>query len=712
MRHSLLEYSKLLSYWACAVPALGAAIPTLTPNVPDPGAIARGGQQPLLDFDLQENYAQATFSVPCTGCLGQGNPTRADEPLVLSFTAHAAEEPCGASNITLNGIYLPQEWNGNSARGSGSFLDVPDLQASAWYLQHHLDLEWQTNCLYGNESATKEEAVETGEVAQVLTVTIKGIDGKAVEKPSGFTISYKQLSPPELLRFEAIPNPSAGDKDISESWRNPPPHLRLILSDLKSNLEDSDQPTRFSIQEQIQELRFLQAEVEKLQETIRTKKQRLRTQLRKEAHSLREELEQCDSVSSVLDAISSKAHSTWKLLSIRFQPNRHHSHQAKMGKSDPYAVVRLLPNQDQLGEADTSIPLRNYGTISDELPPHPSKEKSSHGFDITTALEALAAILCCGCTIALIRRRRYPPSTKKEHDTPRFYERTSRGPTWRRFLGRDKRNMDHIADYEEKHSLIQPQETILAAAMQEEIRQLRTAHMVVNSLVQTEEGRLGKAVAPQPHPNCQCYHQQNHPNQFQRYAEQRQMFHEDHHTDPFSPTSSTFSTTTRSRSTTLSDFPSRPHSRTSNSSLPDYRSDTSSPPSYRSTSPFHHPDIPSRPHSRTSNSNLPSYRSSSPSHRSDTSSSPSYRSSLPSSRQPLAYHCHPDHVTNPFHHYTLPSSAMEMGSTPTGATALSEVSGHTVWTAESSIMDVSPRRSEETLAYSYVHPEGTGGGGR
>jgi len=109
-------------------------------------------------------------------------------------------------------------------------------------------------------------------------------------------------------------------------------------------------------------------------------------------------------------------------------------------------------------------------------------------------------------------------------------------------------------DYEEKQSLIQNQESILEEAMQEEIRQLRAAHGVINDLVsQAEEGR----VVTYPH---------NYPH----YTEHTSQI-------PCSP----LSTASTYPPTSIPEIPSRPLSRTD--SLPGYRSDTSNePPAYES----------------------------------------------------------------------------------------------------------------------------------
>ena len=136
--------------------------------------------------------------------------------------------------------------------------------------------------------------------------------------------------------------------------------------------------------------------------------------------------------------------------------------------------------------------------------------------------------------------------------------------------------------------------------MQEEIRQLRAAHVVVNDLVRDAEE--GRAINRTP---CDC---------------QRQLSRA-----PYSPLS------------TASTYP-----------------------------PTSLPEIPSRPLSRTES--LPSYRSGTP------TEPPSYDSDLEAS----------DVVANGFRHYATASTT-------------SERSSH--WTPDSSVVDVSPRPSAETLRY-------------
>jgi hypothetical protein len=139
--------NKVVSAVAWAVPVLAAALPGHAAT-----EVARP-ESSLLQLDVQPNYAQATFSLPCTGCLGHGHTDQHDESLILSFrTTHLPGQSCGASNLTLNGVDLPQLWNGDTASGQGSFVGVATLDHE-WLPQRDLDLEWNSTCLYGPADA-------------------------------------------------------------------------------------------------------------------------------------------------------------------------------------------------------------------------------------------------------------------------------------------------------------------------------------------------------------------------------------------------------------------------------------------------------------------------------------------------------------------------------------------------------------------------------
>lgn len=224
------------------------------------------------------------------------------------------------------------------------------------------------------------------------------------------------------------------------------------------------------------------------------------------------------------------------------------------------------------------------------------------------AIEIALGILCCGCLVAVIRHkcsslrtRTERAAAREEYNNAQAFRRAARQHAWRNWWRGNwsRRDQERIVDYEEKRALIQDQEGVLEDAMQDEIRQLRAAHDIVNDLVR--EAEEGRAINHAP---CHCHRQQPRA--------------------PYSPMS------------TASTYP-----------------------------PTSLPEIPSRPLSRTDS--LPSYHSETP------TEPPNYDSDVDMSQI----------VVDGFRQYT--------------SSTTSEVSSH--WTPDSSVVDVSPRPSAETLRY-------------
>lgn len=471
-------------------------------------------------------------------------------------------------------------------------------------MQRDLDLEWNSACLHGDE--------ETDEAAQVLTVSIKAIDGKALDTPSGFTVSFKQqTSPPSLLRLEPVPNQASDD---TPSWRNPPTHLRVIF--LNDTLSASqEQSAANSLEEEIFELQVLEAQLKKLQQAIAQKKTSITFRLSNETTSLKEDINNCDGLACILKAIAHKAQGAWEVAIIRLKPS---GTSETMGRPDldVYAPARVSTSQKSGGsvkvetgdslkvdsESD-SVNAQPFEGYSNELPPRPTKTSP-----YIIALEVTLSLLCCGCIVAVIRHkcsslrtRTERAAAREERNTAKAYRRAARRHAWRNWWrGNWRKDHERIEDYEEKRALIQDQESVLEDVMQQEIRQLRAAHDVVNDLVrEAEEGRNSAG----PVPSCNC----------QRTSH------------PYSPS-------------IASTYP-----------------------------PTSLPEIPSRPLSRTDS--LPSYRSDPP------SEPPNYDSDMDISGI----------VANGFRAYTSSQSTT------------SEATSH--WTPDSSVVDVSPRPSAETLRY-------------
>lgn len=612
--------AKFLSACTWALPVLSAVVPHSLSRREE---VHPAGK--LLNLDVREQYAQATFSVPCAGCLGEEHTSHDDESIILSFRTHAEDSNCGTSNITLNGVHLPQEWNGDFASGSASYTGVTDFEQDALYLQHDLELEWESACLRGDSNGNND--------AQVLTVNIKAIDGRPVANLSGFTISYRQQSPPELLRLEATPNRSASNRENSESWRAPPAHLRLVLT-------SAEEAPESDLETLLRDLKDLQAEVKRLQAAIAEKEKKIKAQLKQPANTFKEQLHQCDNVTCVFKTVATGAQTALRVVYIHFRPQQSPT-SSSMGspEKNPFqegyrAGYKQLTEAKIKSGSDATIshaplPTRSVAPQASVMPtaspsslPSSSSEqdgdhqepprKPSADPRLIIALEIVLGLLCCGCLAAVIRHSCSSPRTRaeraaarEERRNARAYRRAARKLAWHNWWRGNRRDQQRIEDYEEKRSLIQHQESILEDAMQEEIRQLRAAHSVVNDIVQAEEGRVASYSR---HVHCHC-------------AEPIPQA-------PYSP----LSTASTYPPTSIPEMPSRPLSRTD--SLPGYRSDASTaPPEYETDE--------------------------------DVS----------------------DVVANGFRNYAH-STASETSSR---------------WTPDSSIVDVSPRPSAETLR----HPYGT-----
>jgi hypothetical protein len=568
----------------------------------------------------------------------------------------------------LNGLHLPQEWIGDSSSGSGSFSSVPDPEENAWFSQHHLDIEWESLCLFAaKDTIVPAEASEDGKEGQlqradngvqVFKVAIKSIDGKTPEYLSGFTLSFNQkASPPELLRLEPSPRHTIVSETDIEDWRNPPLHLRLGLRNWRkapNNLEDSPIASSHTappapLEDDLRELEALQAGLQNLQNTIEQKQKEILSRLEGISQKEKEELRNCTSPGFKCTAkvIGQKAKNALRLLYIRIrlgQQQQFHNTPtgSKMGRPDePSAAVWRASTQHEHTIKIQSIVSEkhdNHGDSyrapshssdlpeQDQLPPYSEHEPSRKSMHLAV-LQMVIGILCCGCLVSAVRHSCCSPRTKANRAASTEHRRTApsyrRGGRWWR-IRRTRTWIDQarIDDYEEKRALINSQESLLEDAMQEEIRQLRDAHGLVNDLVRAEEeGRfVSRRVFNQPHHMTYYSHERD-------------------HTTPPSPTSSTYT------SDGLAGLSSRPLSRTS--SLPGYHSDASTAP-------------------------------------------PAYESDVDASER----------VANgfQFQQYYTPLSPGSSG--PESVTASSTCgSMASRWTPDSSIVDVSPRPSADTLRY-------------
>ncbi|KAF2089736.1 hypothetical protein K490DRAFT_9086, partial [Saccharata proteae CBS 121410] len=520
--------------------------------------------------------AQATFSVPCQGCLGGED----DDSLLFDFQVFPSDQPCRVSNISLNDQQLTQHWSGIRANGQGS-ISSSSRATDEHDTGHELILSWETSCLYDNLPKTDESHPD--HVAQVLTVVVKEVDGKAVEGSAGFTVSFRQLARQvELLRLATQPHPAAAEVDAAEDWRNPPAGLRLAPVDLK-DLPDGFVRHGASIEDELAHLRDLESQEKEIQERIRNQKEVIKNLMRENSHSLTEELGTCDSISCILKTFIRKAHGAVRIIYIRFRPEHHPPpHEDAMAHSPP-------PYNGHASQAISAIHGEKAGPPPPEPPPFEGPE--DHGppppFDAYGPPPhpfgpppfGVASILGLACLFSFIhiqcctlRQRTERRATREERRTARQYRRLARRHAWRKWWSGNDNDWERQQDYEEKRALILDQEDRLEEAMQEEIEHLRRAHNVVHDIVQAEEGRI-RSSPPAAAP-CLCHqnqHQHAHHHPHSAYSPVHAHAHM--HTPP-----------NTQHTTPGGAFTPQPLSRTS--SLPSYKSDTASidtddqPPAY------------------------------------------------------------------------------------------------------------------------------------
>ena len=351
-----------------------------------------------------------------------------------------------------------------------------------------------------------------------------------MEEPVGFRLSFRNLPIPQLLRLSTLLNDTQ-DSELPNDWRDPPAHLRIDLSELIDNLHaqvDSSQEQQF-VAHEIAELRVLQSQIKELRGIIRTKEKVLSDHLGQDVFSLREQIDQCDSVGCVLHAVVRKAHGAIKVMYVRLRYGQHHDQNAFMDGN-----LNGHWNETKASEA----------TPPDDSTHHRSKSRLSKG--IIIALGAAAAVLTCGgifvvlhCCCCSPQRKVDRLAQREERHNAGAYKKAARRQRWRDWW---HRRDPRIEDYEEKRALILEQEGLLEEAMQEEIRQLRTAHDVVNGIVQAEEGRYGPS------------QRQSHDEQITPNSSRRSSNASDGFSQPLSRTSSLPSYTTEPGSAGLPEY--------------------------------------------------------------------------------------------------------------------------------------------------------------
>ncbi|KAK8172683.1 hypothetical protein BKA80DRAFT_307174 [Phyllosticta citrichinensis] len=319
---------------ALATAAVAVALPK--PEPPN--------DQPLV-LELDANDARATFSIPCQGCLGGDD----DESLVFDLQVFPSAQPCGQSNITLNGHSLSQNWQNVHADGAGLIPTSSKAES-----QRQLNLTWETLCLFDTLPQSDESSAAADDVAQLLTVKVGQVDDQPVKGCQGFSVSFKQFAQKvDLLRLATKPfRFASGD---TEDWRNPPAALRLVPIDF-DHLPEGFYHQGPSIQDEIQLLQDLEAEERELHHRIGLQKERIKALIKENAHGFPGDTNKCENISCALKSLLSKAHGAIRIIYVHLRPGHNYYHGHEMmgqfhhgphGPHDPaFYETQRLPGHD------------------------------------------------------------------------------------------------------------------------------------------------------------------------------------------------------------------------------------------------------------------------------------------------------------------------------------------------------------------------------
>ncbi|KAF2435587.1 hypothetical protein EJ08DRAFT_692827 [Tothia fuscella] len=617
-----MHHFQLLNTWALLPFTFAAALST----PPSRQALTEASIQSI---HIDNTGAQASFIVPCANCLGT-ETGYTNQSFLFDFEAFPSQEPCGTSNLSLNGVPITPEWESTGVYAQG----LASVNSSG----HELNLFLRSDCLFGDESSSAGDS-------QLLTLTIEKVDRKLIPTLSGFTVSFKQYPEPDLLRLSLVPDFRARDPSHSEDWRAPPSNLRLHLGEDVGETYDFEDVTSFTIEEQIEGLRQLERQAELLQRLIKEKKQIIDALSEESSKALREEIKECESIGCALKAIITKLHRGAKKFCVKIQQHHRQFHEAfsnRFFNNNQQAPTTMSQSVNAMEKSSHNITCvqspeaahcRN-GQPTDGPPPayapasgnsrlfsdsktQPSAPHTSSQPDWQEAKRPSALIillktlfiitglslLCCFIRkrCMSLRTRAERAADRERRTAERLYRRDARRQAWRDWWFGRRRGQPgrRQGDYDEKRILILRQEGILEEAMQddirqlqiqEEIRQLRNTRDVVDDLVRAEEGRVtrhyGQHVpsssastsynpfarghpTPITIPNMASVLHPSNPYTPHNLAQLQDPYHRNH--NPFS--------SSHDDETTLA---TSPLSRTS--SLPDYKteasSQTSGPPSY------------------------------------------------------------------------------------------------------------------------------------
>lgn len=342
-------------------------------------------------------------------------------------------------------------------------------------------VSWNITCLFNallEDGATSPDE----DVAQVLKLKILGLGPE--EDDRGFTVSYKQLGAPAILRLSPEVEQLEAENGHAESWRNPSGLLGPASTPWDDTINDDATTTSNGGLPDSELLAFGGPPSENasgcrgLQCTLKWTLDKAGDAMRKMGHSLKSSTSHCWST----PASDSISHDELDVddLSPDPVPSTHHN----TSRNDPStSFPTSLPTSPTFSPDPIEV-----------SPTNPQRtDQILRAVKITSLIIILVSLsVILAAHLMHPRRRVDRAASREERRNRRLYRCAARRQKWRNWVGRfRRRDRSPTADtWEDKQAaLAQREGSENTEVMYTGIAELRDAHTIVSDLVRAEEGR-------------------------------------------------------------------------------------------------------------------------------------------------------------------------------------------------------------------------------
>ena len=398
---------------------------------------------------------------------------------IHTFQVKGTNKACGESNVVLNGQKLDSEWDGATAHGR-DYLDIYGGK----------EAEWHISCLYN--VVPKDGSSSNGEdVVHVLSLRV--LDGRAHR---GFTVSYKQMGRPSILRFKPRYNPTdmAIVPSLASLWRTPSVEFD---PDVLVNTQAHD--TTAIVQSLHRGQAILKAKIEAFKNKLKSgikKVEKMFCHKAKEMKSMSPETPALNETRALLETSS-------KVPSDRPLDPPLPSHDELTSTTEDWDTTNTSPIHPAAATRSLShIEAVDPTAATVQNTSFPSQ--SEHNLQLIKLFGLILILSSCLAWIFLRcrdpRQRADCLARREERRTKKLYRRAAREHKVKMFLRNSRQCIrdfclryrlapkDAIA-WDEKQARVLKQEDLLEDFMRDDIRALRNAHRVVSDITAAEEGR-------------------------------------------------------------------------------------------------------------------------------------------------------------------------------------------------------------------------------